>query len=300
MTMPSQQLARARTRWEASRKRVRDEYDSLRAHYLMGALDAVVTARLAPSRSQSPDTPAIRRGPRGYRRAQQLANLVATLLPRGFDAAHRRLIKTTQMPFAGGTVSLLSFGSGATVFLVEHMSAQGASDARVVKIDRRSLGRRPETLFELARKRRTTYITVSEWYAGCSLLLPTHFMILHGPLLSCRAVACVQPFVAGPHIDVFRDLSERDLVGLLRAHPRVRAQFRALTERTLRAVEQRGWCLDLLGPNNVTITGEGELLRLTLLEHGIHYLNQLHHAAPAGLSEIRSRLAYLMRVDQQA
>jgi hypothetical protein len=206
------------------------------------------------------------------------------------------MLHADQLPLQTPGVSLLNFGSGTTVFLVQCPGAGPGGETKVLKVYRKSLGRPHDALMQQVRDRRAVYERVAQWYRSCSVVLPTHFMVLHGPLFSRPAAACIQPYVHGRKIDVFLDVSKERLVRLLREHAALRAEFRRFTDHTLRAAESEGACVDLVGRNNLVLTRAEGRLRLLLLDHGVYDFERKAIRAPSTLARIRTRLAYLQQV----
>jgi hypothetical protein len=289
--------AAARAFWKRGCSRALARFEDLRSRYVWKSLDALLTAPLGQSNSGQHVVSLQDAGSRSYRRAQQIMNALTRLLPRTVAYYRRQLFDPGLLPFAADRVALLSFGSGVTVFLVQ--AASERQEPRVLKVYRKSLGRRLDGLRTMVQERRATYDRLASWYDDCSVLLPTQFLLLHGPLRSGAVVACVQPFVEGQHTDVFHDVPERTLLELFAKHPRLEAQFRLFVERTLGAVEREGACVDIVGRNNLVITGNGEQCRLVLLDNGFYDFQRKAIRSPAALAELRQRLAYLQRIYEQ-
>ena len=263
------------------------------------ACDAALTAELGASFFPATQPTGIEAGPRRYRTAQRVLNLAAVALPAAYRWWRARLMQPVHLPLAERSVVLLAFGSDVTVFLVwKDASDRADDDATVLKVYRRSLGMRPEALLEEARIRRRLYERVAAWYAGGGLMLPTHFLVCHGPLLARRAVACVQPFVSGPQKDVFTEVPQTHLVELLRAHVPLRRQFLLFAEQTLRAAEREGACVDIVGRGNLVLLGAGDAQRLLLLDYGVYTFSK-QTIAPAARAEMSRRLDFLRRVHAQ-
>lgn len=280
---------------------LRDTADLLRSRYVCASLDAVATAGLGASRRES-GTPATAGGPRRYRRVQRAALALSRAVPGGYECIHRLLMRASRLPVAigGAEVRLIGYGSGVTVFLVPGSAAGETGSRRVViKVYRRTLGRRLEALLADARHRRATYRRVAGWYDGCSPLLPTQFLVGHGPLLALPGLLCLQHYVEPPHRDVFTGLSEQELAALASRSPRLGRQLVSFAERTSRAVVREGASVDLIGRDNLIVAGPDADPRLVLLEHGVHDLTRKEPRASAIAAETRRRLAYLHQVARQ-
>ncbi len=273
--------------------------DVLRSRYVCAALDAVATAGLGASRRE-PGSPATNGGPRRYRRVQRAALTLSRGVPGGYERIHRVLVRASRLPIEGSSeVRLIGYGSGVTVFLLPGSTVDGTDIRRVVKVYRRTLGRRLEALLADARHRRATYRRVAGWYDGCSPLLPTQFLVGHGPLLALPGLLCVQPYVEPPHRDVFTGLSVGDLAALAGRFPRLGRQLVSFAERTSRAVAREGASVDLIGRDNLIVAGPEADPRLILLEHGVHDLTREEPRASAIAAETRRRLAHLHQVARQ-
>jgi len=273
-------------------------YDELRARWLWRPLDAFLTAPIAHTVPNAPVSELVRAASPTYRRAQHFLNAVTRWLPSSIELCRRRLWQPGRLPFAAEDVSLISFGSGTTVFLLQS-PGQAKHDARVLKVKRKTLGKRLEAQLQFVKDARAKYDRVQGWYDGCSIVLPAEFLILHGPLLSGAAVCCVQPYVGCDYVDVLHDLSEAELLQLLRRHPRLQAQFRLFVERTVSAAKKDGACIDLLGRNNVVVTRDGKEPRLVLLDNGIYEFRSKMKESPAALAVLSNMLMYLQRVCAQ-
>ena len=276
----------------------RDRYDALLSRWVFAALDAAATAGIGAARNGSADAQPSARQSR-YGRTQRAVRRLSRWVPGGYQALHARLIAGARLPLGVREVRLIGYGSAVTVFL---LGAAPGTDRRrplVLKVCRETLGRRLGLLAADARRRRGTYQRVAGWYDEASPLLPTFFVIAHCPLLSLAAVACVQPYVEGPHRDVFAGLRETELVDLATRGPRLRRQLASFAGRTARAVEREDACVDLVGRDNLIVAGPPAEPRLVLVDHGVHDLRK----ARAGrwlAEETARRLAYLQAVARRA
>ncbi|HXE80138.1 MAG TPA: hypothetical protein VNK41_05265 [Vicinamibacterales bacterium] len=283
--------APAPTRRRGGLVRLLDACDDAWSRYVLRVLDAALTAEL-PADDRSGAVPG---GSRRYSRTQRAVRLLHWCFPLASEAARKRLLRTGRLPFRGGDIRLLSYGSSATVFLLLRGTDACGSDGIVLKIYRRSLGRRTTAVIEHARARLALFERARRWYEGEDILLPTAHLVLHAPLLARPAAASVQPFLPGRHVDVFDGVSEDELVALLCAHPALAAQFRFFADRTLRAADAEGACVDIVGPNNLVVAG-GESPRLWLIDVGIYEFERKRQRSPRALAKMTRRLAYLRRV----
>jgi hypothetical protein len=261
--------------------------------YSILACDVVLTTRGAGASEPATGLHCRGSGTASYRRAQRLATLLARWVPARFRSLQGRLLDPRLLPFVPAPVSVLSFGSGVTVFLLDDAAAE---EAKVLKVFRKSLGMPFAALVQHVQERRASYRRVASWYGGCGVVLPTQFLLLHGPLRSSPVAACIQPFIGGEKIDVFRDLTESELLNRLEQSAALRAQFRLFVDRTLRSASDEGASIDLVGHDNLVIAGHGDDCRLVLLDLGVYDFARKAARAPDSLEELRSRLLYLRRV----
>jgi hypothetical protein len=261
--------------------------------YVWHLCDAVLTAPVVPT-FRSDAGPRRRRVTLAYHCAHLVINALAALLPRAFAWLRARLLDAARLPFRARTVQLLSAGSGVTVFLMQAPCA--GAQAHVLKIYRKSLGRRLRVLLAQAEDRRARYNRIASWYDECGVVLPTQFLLVHGPVLRLPALAYMQPYVDAAAVDVFTDLAEPQLLQLLIEDRALRQQFRLFVERTLRAVTAERACVDIVGRNNLVITTHGGERRLVLLDYGILDFAQPRHRNT--VPELQRRLEYLQRMTE--
>jgi hypothetical protein len=273
---------------------IRDAYDRTRSRYLLKALDAVATSTLSPPphSSGSPAAAAAHRSM--YERVQSAAKRVARSWPGTAERIYGALFSAYHLPFpADCDLTLLNFGSGTTVFLITFCDMR----RYVLKVYRYSLGRRAPTLLAQAAEQRAAYRTLCRWYDGCSVVLPTSFLVLNGPLLGRPALGCVQPYIdSNSTRDLFSDISESELLIQLHEHELLRRQFQAFVQCTVDAASNERASADLLGRNNLVLLDDGERTRLQLLDVYIHPFATRQRRAPGSLAHLQLRLAYLRRV----
>jgi hypothetical protein len=270
--------------------------EGVRSRYLFRAMDAALTAELLVHRAPGAGMRGgVAAGTPRYRGVQRLTGALAAVMPDFTARLRRRLVDTSRLPFEFATCELLAFGSGVTVYLVRPTSGSNAG-ARVVKVFRKSLGMRREALLGQVRERRAAHRRVMAWYGDGGVVLPTQFLLLHGPLLGRPAAACIQPFVDGPKRDVFQDFTEAELEELLGTNERLRAQLASFTRATAFAAAEEGACVDLLGRGNLVVHAAPTGSELVLLDMGIYEFARKAVRAPAALAAQRERVAYLERM----
>jgi hypothetical protein len=275
--------------------RVREALERARSRYVLQLFDAVLTADVVAALG-SPTENRRQAVTRSYYRAHLVINALAAVVPGRFARLRRFLLDDARVPFVTRSVKPLSAGTGVTVFVMEPSGARRGEESQVLKIYRRSLGRRLDVLLDQADDRRSRYNRIARWYAACGVVLPTQFLLLHGPVLRRPALAYVQPYVDGAQLDVFSDVSEDELLQLLMAYPTLREQFTGFVDATLRAATEEHACVDIVGRNNLVISTRGEERRLVLLDYGIFCFALKQRAAPRALAELERRLTYLRRI----
>ncbi|MCI0399037.1 MAG: hypothetical protein L0332_34425 [Chloroflexi bacterium] len=229
-----------------------------------------------------------------YERVAAWINLMDTLIPGFARRVSAGLTNSSRFPFASAEVQLMSYGSGATVFLIKRPDGDW-----VLKIYRRSLGKQAHSLAQIAQFFKVKYETVCAWYNGRFNLVPlAHFLILHGPIFGSPAAGVLQSYIHGEKKDFFQDCSNADLLHLMCTHEGLRAQFLFFTERTLDIYQQHGLCVDFLGRENLMLVNDGGRWQLLVVDNGIFNLESLRRSAPAVYGQLTARLervSYLQR-----
>jgi hypothetical protein len=187
------------------------------------------------------------------------------VIPGSARRATSLICRPMDLPFPAQRVELLSFGSGATVFLATDNAA-----TRVVKVYRRSLGVAPDRLPEVLDRYRAQYDEVCRLYRNApGVVWPAEFLIIGGPILDRPAVACVQEYIADELRDFFNDLTESEALGAMASSSELRRQFLAFAGPTLELYRSHARCPDFLGHRNLAIAGEGAAARLRLIDYRI-------------------------------
>jgi hypothetical protein len=264
--------------------------EGIRSGVVLKALDAIVTAPLRARTSLLSNWKGLLH-PRSanYDRVASFVGFLEEVVPGISERLSQRLMASARLPFVASHIEVLGFGSGATVLLLRSPSGQ-----KVLKIYRRSLGRSSEGLMALAQEFRQKHTTISGWYGAPSyVVLPTHFLILHGPLLSQPAVAALQPYVEGEHRDLFTDFETDELFALLRNDPELAQQVLSFARQTIRLYSELRLAPDLLGHRNLAVVTQGNRRKLLLMDYGIFELGKLAQRSPATAARIEDRIACL-------
>lgn len=259
----------------------------MRSRLVYKSLDAVLTASLRPKEGrQSYLNALIKRKSSNYERVAAGTKLIDSFVPGFAQKVSNSLTDTSRFPFAKADVRLISYGSGSTVFLVERPEGEW-----VLKIYRRSLGKKGESLAQIANHFKAKYETVCGWYDGRFNLVPqAHFLILNGPIFSKPAAAVLQRYIPGNKSDFFLDYSNQDLLCLMEHDQALADCFLFFTERTLKVHQQHKLCVDFLGRENLMLVEENGRYKLMLIDYGIFNLKALYLRAPEVVDRIVIRL----------
>jgi hypothetical protein len=273
-----------------------DTAEMLRSRWLFRSLDAAVTAPLRPKSSLAGSIKEVLSlQTSNYNRVAAAMNVLDWAAPGASRAVSTLLTRSPRLPFAATQVELMSYGSGATVFLL-----RGNGSDKVLKVYRQSLGRDPRGVMEVVQLYRRKYETVRGWYNGRDRLVPTaYFLIVHSPLLNRPAAAILQPYIAGDKRDIFEDFTDEELLDLLRSDEPLAEQFVFFVRETWRVYIARGLCLDFVGRDNLMLVNQAGRRSLLIIDNGIFEIETLRQRAPQTLAEIESRLRRLLRLLQQ-
>ncbi|HET6202581.1 MAG TPA: hypothetical protein VFI25_07235 [Planctomycetota bacterium] len=263
--------------------------ESAVTRFIYRPLDAVLTSSLRPDASFVARLGAVAR-PRSshYDRVGNLARLAAAVLPGPVGRARALLHRPELLPLRAASVQPVGFGTGTTVFLVE-----GEAGRHVVKVYRRTVGRRSPELIRAAREYRSKYERMAGWFGG--LVLPALFLVVHGPLLRRPAVACLQRYVGSRRRDLLGDPDGASVLALARGAEGFRREVVFLARRTREFVERERAFPDILGEGNLVVVEEGGRPRLILLDYGAFDLRR-----PQGLPVLRRLDSALARLERLA
>lgn len=261
-----------------------------RSQFVLRSLDAALTASLRPRAGTLASLRRVaRRRASRYERIGGLVRWAETGLPALEPRLRRALLDPARLPLRAARLALAGFGSGTTVFRLDP-AAEGAAP-RALKIYRRSLGRAPELLANAARRYRQRYRLLCERFGAA--VLPAEFLVLHAPLRGAPAVACLQPWLEGPNLDLL-GLEDGALLERLAADG-LEQEFAAFARAAL-AWRARGAFPDLLGRGNLVVARTGATARLLLLDYGLFDLGDatLPPASRAGLEALARRFRTLL------
>jgi hypothetical protein len=271
---------------------VQDLKESFRSRFVFKSIDAAIIAHLKPKQSALKTLMTIL-DPRtsNYERVAALVSLSDVILPGMSLRISRSLSRSSHLPFLGSTIELINYGSGSSVFLL------GEGGKKVLKMYRRSLGRNIDDLLYIAKEFKTKYEMISSWYAGpYSFIIPTTFLVLHGPALDAPAAAAIQPYIHGEKIDLFNDLTDEALVSLLQQDEYLKKQFIFFAQKTLEVYEQYGLCHDFMGRENMKLVRTESRSQLVIIDYGIINLRAMKENSPERFSRFYTYLDRLRLV----
>lgn len=265
--------------------KLRVNAEHIRSKLLFKFLDAVMTARLRPQRglvahAQAALDPKLSK----YEKFGSSVNVMDALIPGTIERASKSLCDLSKLPFVNEQAELMAYGSGSTVFLLSRRNGD-----KVIKIYRRSLGLHIDSLLRITDEFRQKFNRVRSWYNGrFNLVLPTEYLILHGPLLKSPATACVQPYIRGEKKDFFQDCSDNELLDLLKGNNRLQAQFIFFAEQTLCLYRRHQLFVDFIGKENLMLVKEGDDHSLLVIDYGIFHLEKLEKEVPVTFSQVQT------------
>ncbi|HEX6885087.1 MAG TPA: polysaccharide deacetylase family protein [Planctomycetota bacterium] len=226
------------------------------------ALDAALTAgRLPPRGAWSSVTSLLAPRTRRYERLGRAVGLALRVAPGLERALLRALLAPEHLPLPCSSLSLMAFGSGATVF---RLQPPRAAPPLALKIYRRTLGLPAPELAQAARSYRSRYRQLARTFGD--VLHPGTFLVLRGPLRGAPAVACLQRWIAEPVHDLLA-LDDGSLLEFLRAE-RLGARFAAFARSAL-GWHAQGSFPDLLGRGNLVAVRQASGTCLRLVDYGI-------------------------------
>jgi hypothetical protein len=200
------------------------------------------------------------------------------------------LLNTSRLPFVTSKVRVLSYGTGQTVFLLD--TGQGQ---KVLKVLRLSLGSEPGAALEIARRSRRNHRQVEEWFFSHRIVVPSHYLVLHSPLLGATARAVLQPYIPGTKRDIFLDYSVEQAAQLLSGDAGLRSQWLGFVAGLFGGIDKTRRCFDLVGRENLMLVEHDGRRMFKIADFGIFDLETVRVEAPARYARLQD---YLTRVRQ--
>jgi len=263
------------------------------------SLDAALTAHLRPAEGvNSLFKSVIRLRSSNYKRISSLVNLFDRLRPGLAESAAHRLMQVNHFPLAGYQMTLLAYGSGATVFLLEK-----GQDKRVLKVFRRSLGKSARRAWEVAREFQEKHQSLVRWFNEPGegdptdpVVLPSQFLVLHSPLMGVTAGAILQPYLPGKKCDLFLDYSIQEILQICEVNQQLRRQLLDFSAQLFKVLAETGRCFDLVGRENLMLVETNGELRLKIADNGIFNVEQIRVNSPALYDRLQSHLQQLQLI----
>jgi hypothetical protein len=259
-------------------------------------LDAAITAPVRSERRLIEHVQSILSGKsRKFDKVPSIINVVDNIIP-GFSLCLSNLLyRSNYLPFNSAPIELINYGAAYTVFLLEM-----EDENKVLKINRKSLGKRLGGLLKIAKGSRGRRETVSSWYNGEFELLPrAEYVILNGPILGSPATAMLQSYIYGEKKDFFKDFSDDDLIRLMEENDDLRNQFVFFAERTISIYFEYGLCIDFLGKNNIMLVNNKDGLRLIIADHGFVDLAASKRLRPEIFSQLEEHICRMKFILQR-
>jgi hypothetical protein len=248
--------------------------------YFYRAVDAAITAPLNAHVSNYQNVKLlIQPGASNHVKMGAFINIFNNFVPGTSRAVSNYLMRSDNLPLPRGQLTLLSYGTGSTVYRYEN-----ANEAYVVKTSRRTLGKPPSVLLKFSEQYRENFNKLDRWYnkRHC-LVVPSLFLIIQSTLLNIPCVACIQGFVHGEQEDLLRDYDDAQIIEMMRHDERLGVQFKDFVWATVNSIRSEGLCFDMLGKNNLMLLTHEDGRQLVIVDYGIFNLDTLARHTPEKL-----------------
>lgn len=269
------------------------ERASAKLGWMYKSLDAVMTASLQQgARKKDLFRSVVRRKSSNYARVSSFVRLLDSVRPGLAQGFANALYGLDRFPAEGYQISLLGFGSGATVFLLEN-----ERERKVLKIFRRSLGKSVRTALQVAMDYRRKYRDIAGWFNDrCEVAVPSAYLVLHGPLLGATAAAVLQPYIEGKKLDLFEDFTEDEAVQLGQSDSIFRLQLLDFSRQLFAVLGEKEVCFDLVGRENLMLVESGEGIRLKIADTGVFDVAAVRENSPALYRRLQEHLERLRAI----
>lgn len=196
------------------------------------------------------------------------------------------MYRNNYFPWSPVDIELIAAGSGAAVFKLLWKNGD-----KVLRIYRRSIGKSPREILEIAEYYKRNYETVLSWYgAAPDLVLPMEFLVLQGLPLIGPFAASLQPYVDGQRQDLFEDFSDDELLKIFAANDHLREQFLLFAKQTISQWAGREMCYDFIGRENLMLVKQDDVYRLHIVDVGFFKPHILANSTSAIVAQIEKRI----------
>jgi len=130
-------------------------------------------------------------------------------------------------------------------------------------------------------------------------VVPSQYLLLHGPLLGAPAGALLQPYVEGKRLDLFLDLTEEEVIQLGRKDSLFRLQLLDFSRRLFTLVEEKNLCFDLVGRENLMLVESREGIQLKIVDNGLFDMQRIRVQSPVIFSRVQAHLEHLRIIQQR-
>lgn len=259
---------------------------------------ALILSPLQPGRADSVSPgPALSRPTTRAGWTGSIMNVTNKVMPGLARRLSNWMFHNNRFPWEPGDLRLIAFGSGAAV-----LKWHGRSGTKALRIYRKSLGKSPSGLLQIAEYYKKNYETVLAWYGGpLDLVLPMQFLVVQGLPLVGPVAASLQPYIQAERTDILEDFSESDFVDLMKVNPFLRDQFRFFVEQTLCQWDEGKICYDFVGRENLMLVKQAGGYRLKIVDVGFFKFDLPEFNLARKLAQIEKkvqRLKYLYQLTE--
>lgn len=259
---------------------------------LLRLADAAILGQRYDGSSLSQMVKRLRRGDT-QSKLDRISLLMATVLrclPAG-AMLPRRLQRVARLPWVASTPEVIAHGTVSTVYRFRRQDR-----LLVLKTYRHCLGKSLDEQLRILDVLRREHDLAARWYnRKYAIVVPTLYLVVHGPPLGVPVAAALQPYVEGRTQDLLRDFTDKELTSLFDRHLELREQFLDFAEATIEHFHHGELCHDFLGRNNVILVTRSDEVSLRIIDTEAFELDELSRV-PARYEALRRQMARLERL----